>query len=114
MKPPWGGSTVASRTITPLQDDIDGSDANQTVRFAIDGTEYEIDLSERNAIRFRESIAEFVGHARKIRKAASSLRADMGQARHICGGGSWSTATGYQSEAGFQPGCNRFILFYAQ
>jgi hypothetical protein len=76
---------VASRTITLLQDDIDGSDATQTVRFAIDGTEYEIDLSERNANRFRESIAEFVGHARKVsgrrgRKAASLVGADMSKA----------------------------------
>jgi hypothetical protein len=76
---------VASRTITLLQDDIDGSEATQTVRFAIDGTEYEIDLSERNVNRFRESIAEFVGRARKVsgwrgRKAASSLGADLSKA----------------------------------
>lgn|SRR5215211_218927 len=45
MKPLWRGSTVASRTIMLLQDDIDGSNATQTVRFAIDGIEYEIDLS---------------------------------------------------------------------
>src|SRR5215212_1551290 len=81
---------MATRIVTELQDDIDGSDANQTVRFAIDGTEYEIDLSERNANRFRECIAEFVGHARQVserrgRNAASSLRADMGKGRTDAG-----------------------------
>jgi hypothetical protein len=76
---------MATRIVTELQDDIDGSDATQTVRFAIDGTEYEIDLSERNANRFRESVAEFVGHARTVRggtarRAASSVGANMSKA----------------------------------
>jgi hypothetical protein len=43
------GSTMATRIVTELHDDIDGSDATQTVRFALDGVEYEIDLSDRNA-----------------------------------------------------------------
>jgi Lsr2 len=67
MKPLWRGHTVASRTITLLQDDIDGSNATQTVRFAIDGTEYEIDLSDRKANRLRNSFAEFVERARTVR-----------------------------------------------
>jgi hypothetical protein len=29
--------------LTTLQDDIDGSDATQTIRFALDGIEYEIE-----------------------------------------------------------------------
>ena len=76
---------MATRVVTELHDDIDGSGATQTVRFAIDGTEYEIDLSDRNADRLRESIAEFVGHARKVggrggRKAASSVAAKVSKA----------------------------------
>ena len=35
------------RIITELVDDIDGSKAEETVRFAIDGVEYEVDLSEK-------------------------------------------------------------------
>ena len=37
------------RIITELVDDIDGSKAEETVRFAIDGVEYAVDLSEKNA-----------------------------------------------------------------
>jgi hypothetical protein len=42
-------------------DDLDGSDAAGTVSFAIDGRAYEIDLSEDNAARLRNSLASFVG-----------------------------------------------------
>ena len=39
---------MASRTITNLTDDIDGSDADETVTFTFKGTTYEIDLSKKN------------------------------------------------------------------
>jgi hypothetical protein len=45
--------------VTELHHDIDDSDAIQTVRVALDGVEYEIDLSDRNADRLRNSLAEF-------------------------------------------------------
>src|SRR5215217_3373988 len=75
---------MATRIVTELRDDIDGSDATQTVRFALDGVEYEIDLSDRNASRLHNSFAEFVGHARKVggrggRKTTASARADKSQ-----------------------------------
>ena len=76
---------MATRIVTKLHDDIDGSDATQTVRFALDGVEYEIDVSDRNANRLRNSLAEFVDHARKVsgrrgHKAVSSVRADTTKA----------------------------------
>jgi hypothetical protein len=75
---------MATRIVTELHDDIDGSDATQTVRFALDGFEYEIDLSDRNANRLRNSFGEFIGHARKVGggrggKPATSARADKSQ-----------------------------------
>ena len=36
---------MATKVLTTLQDDIDGSDAAETVRFGLDGVEWEIDLS---------------------------------------------------------------------
>jgi len=75
---------MATRIVTELFDDIDGSDATQTVRFALDGVEYEIDLSDRNANRLRNSFAEFIGHARKVsgrrRNPAVSFGANMSKA----------------------------------
>ena len=40
---------MAQKITVVLQDDLDGGPANETVRFAIGGTEYEIDLSKKNA-----------------------------------------------------------------
>jgi hypothetical protein len=56
---------MAQKVHVVLIDDIDGGDADETVRFALDGVNYEIDLSAANAARLRGALAEFVGHARK-------------------------------------------------
>jgi hypothetical protein len=68
---------MATKVLRSLQDDIDGSDAVETVRFALDGVEWEIDLSERNANRLRNSLSVFMAHGRRVggkreRKPASS------------------------------------------
>jgi hypothetical protein len=57
---------MATKVLTTLQDDIDGSAAVETVRFALDGVEWEIDLSERNANRLRNSLSDFIAHGRKV------------------------------------------------
>ncbi len=56
---------MAQRVNVILVDDLDGSDAEETVTFGIDGTEYEIDLSAGNAAKLRELLAGYVGHARR-------------------------------------------------
>jgi hypothetical protein len=56
---------MAKHTQVILIDDLDGGDANETVAFAIDGTSYEIDLSDGNAKRLREALSPFVGKARR-------------------------------------------------
>jgi hypothetical protein len=56
---------MAQRVNVILVDDIDGSDAEETVTFGIDGTEYEIDLSAGNAAKLREVLALYVGHGRR-------------------------------------------------
>ena len=68
---------MATKVLTTIQDDIDGSNAVETVRFGLDGVEWEIDLSERNANRLRNSLTDFTSHGRKVgghrrRKAANS------------------------------------------
>ena len=55
------------RIITELVDDIDGSKAEETVRFAIDGVEYEVDLSEKDAKKLRDAVAGYAAKARKVR-----------------------------------------------
>ena len=68
-----------------MEDDLDGSPADETVRFGFGGTEYEIDLSKKNAAALRKQLAPFIEHARKAgrgqsrraaRTAASRQRSD--------------------------------------
>jgi len=61
---------MARQTVVTLQDDLDGGPANETVRFGIDGSEYEIDLSAKNAERLRKQFEHFIEHARKPGRTA--------------------------------------------
>lgn len=56
---------MAQKTVVELVDDLDGGTADETVTFALDGVDFMIDLSRDNAARLRDSLAEFVGHARR-------------------------------------------------
>ena len=57
---------MAQRVNIVLVDDIDGSEASETVAFGLDGTSYEIDLNDKNATKLRDALAGYVGHARKV------------------------------------------------
>ena len=48
---------MAQRVHIVLEDDIDGGDATETVLFGVDGINYEIDLSDKNASKLRDSLA---------------------------------------------------------
>jgi hypothetical protein len=61
---------VAREVIEKLIDDLDGSDAVETVTFGLDGATYEVDLSKKNAAAFRKSLGRYVSAAR--RSSASS------------------------------------------
>ncbi len=58
---------MARRQLTQITDDLDGSllDDATTIQFALDGTSYEIDLSEENAEQLRSAVAPFVSAARR-------------------------------------------------
>lgn len=68
---------MAQRVNVVLVDDIDGSDASETVVFGLDGAQYEIDLSADNADRLRDALALYIGHGRRAggrKKAAPTGR----------------------------------------
>ena len=56
---------MAQKVTIVLEDDLDGGPADETVRFGFEGTDYEIDLSAKNARAFRKGLAPFIEHARK-------------------------------------------------
>ena len=49
-----------------LLDDIDGSPADETVEFSLDGANFEIDLSKRNALALRQMLARYIKSARRV------------------------------------------------
>ena len=65
-----GGFQVAQKITTLFIDDIDGGQAEGTVRFALDGTEYEIDLNSKHSDELRSALGKYVTHARKVGGAA--------------------------------------------
>ena len=56
---------MAQKITVALEDDIDGGPADETVRFGLGGTDYEIDLSRKNAAAFRRKVAPFIEYARR-------------------------------------------------
>jgi Lsr2 len=56
---------MVERRVVELVDDLDGSHADETVRFAIDGRDYEIDLSSQNARKLRTSLRPYLSAGRR-------------------------------------------------
>jgi hypothetical protein len=91
---------MAQRTVVQLTDDFDGTEAVETISFAFEGTEYEIDLSEENAAHFRAAIGEYAnvaravgGRSRRGRSARSARKRDIRAVR------AWAQENGYAVSA---------------
>jgi hypothetical protein len=67
---------MAQKVQTLFIDDIDGGEAAGTVRFALDGTEYEIDLSAKHSGEMRDALRDYIAHARRV--GGTSRRAPRG------------------------------------
>ncbi|MEU4651641.1 histone-like nucleoid-structuring protein Lsr2 [Nocardia fluminea] len=64
---------MARKVIVSLIDDFDGtSEADETVTFAIDGVAYEIDLSETNATKLRDTFDQWLPYARRTGRTKAS------------------------------------------
>ncbi len=61
--------------IVEMTDDLDGSSAAETVGFAVDGKSFEIDLSKRNAARFRRALKPYVDAGRPVRGGTRGTKA---------------------------------------
>jgi hypothetical protein len=56
---------MVERRVVELVDDLDGSQADETIRFAVDARDYEIDLSPQNARKLRTALRPYVSAARR-------------------------------------------------
>lgn len=68
---------MAQKVIVQMTDDIDGSEAIETVRFSIDGSAYEIDLNEGNADKLRGTLHAYMESGRRLK----ATRGGKAQAR---------------------------------
>lgn len=91
---------MAQHTQIILTDDIDGNELaagkGESVRFALDGHEYEIDLSDKNAAALRKTLTPYLNAGRKVRAdgRAGTRRTQVGpDARTIK---EWARANGYE------------------
>ena len=92
---------MAQRVQVLLVDDIDGTDADESVTFGLDGVTYEIDLTTANAERLRDALAPFVAHARRSggRKQGSTSRPSRSRgkdSRDLAAIREWARANGHQ------------------
>lgn len=73
---------MATQTTVTLVDDLDGSEADEQVQFAVDGKTYEIDLSNTNSKKLRDALAPFVKAARRAggRRRGSGTATTAGRA----------------------------------
>jgi hypothetical protein len=93
---------MAQRVNVVLVDDIDGSDAEETVGFALDGVDYEIDLSDEHAAEMRDALALYIGHARRTggrrrggRRSAPSAGAANGSGATAAEIRAWARENGW-------------------
>ena len=78
---------MARKVQVILSDDLDDSiSADETVSFALDGTTYEIDLSEKNANEMRDVLGKYVTAARKV-SSRGTRASGAGRSRATGGGG---------------------------
>ena len=64
---------MAQRTQVLLIDDLDGSSADETLNFGLDGAAYEIDLSTANAGLLRKALADYVAAGRRVTTSRARL-----------------------------------------
>ena len=78
---------MAQKTIVKLVDDLDNEELRgdgQTVRFAFQKHEYEIDLSEQNVQKLQEALAPFMAAGRRVtNRTAAADKTDGSQSQAI-------------------------------
>jgi hypothetical protein len=83
---------MAQKISIQLIDDIDGTDAAESVPFALDGQSYVIDLSEKNAQALRDALALYIAHAQRDTRRSRGRSRSGSTASDIR---AWARSAGY-------------------
>jgi nucleoid-associated protein Lsr2 len=71
-------TTVASRVVTVTTDDLDGTEAAETIAFSLEGASYEIDLSNAHAEELRSVLEPYMKAGRKTGGRKDGRRRSQG------------------------------------
>lgn len=85
---------MAQRIVYRLEDDLDNSEAAETIVFGVDSVSYEIDLSEANAQKLRDLLAPYVAAGRRVggRRKTGNRRRGGSSATEVR---AWAAENGY-------------------
>lgn len=95
---------MAKKTITILTDDLDGEElpaGTRSTRFALDGVDYEVDLSPANARALADALAPYIAAGRRVGGATRAAaprarsRAAGADAERLAAIRSWAQGAGY-------------------
>ena len=85
-------------------DDIDGTEGAETLRYSVDGLDYEIDLSDANVKKFRDALAPYIEKSRTVERSPA-LSGGRGRTRRRTSSGrsrdelsqirAWAEANGH-------------------
>ncbi len=70
---------MAQKTIVQFTDDLDGSEASQTVEFGYQGKAYKLDLNDKNAAELEEALAPYIAAAQQA--SGGTSRGNRGKGR---------------------------------
>lgn len=88
---------MAKKTHIELVDDIDGSTADETIAFSIDGAHYEIDLSAENAEKIRAEIGGWAEKGTRVaRKKTRRASAPSSSSEENARIRQWAKDNGYE------------------
>ncbi|ALD14410.1 Lsr2 family protein (plasmid) [Clavibacter capsici] len=75
---------MARKVLTTLVDDIHGmpieEGQGESISFALDGVNYEIDLSDDNAAKLRTALEDYIDKGHRLGRAAAGTAAPHGSA----------------------------------
>lgn len=86
---------MAQKVKIILIDDLDGGEADETVRFGLDGTQYEIDLSSAHAEELRGALSSYVTAARRESQPKQRQSAPAARNQEAAQIREWAKANGY-------------------
>jgi len=90
--------TMARTTQILLVDDLDGSEATITLTFGLEGSQYEIDLSDANAADFRRALAPYIAKSRRLNGTGRARSANRPTAdkEQLAAMRDWARRNGYK------------------